>query len=359
MPRSEESRRKKNAAKAAFILTLIIVLLIYSNSIYLIIKDFRNPKFVLDMKKTEDFYSSQVEYYHCFTSLMEFREQNSFVPDYKVGINISIEKKLFKEVIFSISIVDEGILKLCSNTWYFHIVIANNEQIKAIFPGGPSGYKQPSSSCHAYAEKWNLNTYLNRYYENALIIRQNGKNYYFPQTTLKNGFGKYVYEEKGVLRWSEKDYQIFYRFIPDEIGEWDIFILVFDEEYKVRKEKEVLHWYIDEFESEFKDNAVGIEKFIIDIKEKKSEKASRTESILKILGIVSIITSLIFGSIYKVLRKKQEFFIQFYNTIRSDKEVFLLLILILVLIGFLTYFIWEAFLLLTLVLTLSILNYYI
>jgi len=319
---NENSKYKRNAAITAFFITMLIILYYYSSSILLIINDARNPNFILDMNKVEDNYRDQEGYYDGFNSLMEFKEENYFVPDYKVNVSLSFKEKSFEGIIFSIQFVDEGIVKLDPDTWYFQVVVTNNDQIKAIFP---------ESSFYGYREKWRLSTHRQGYYKNTLLIKQRGTEYYIPQDTLKKGIGKYVYvDSRGYLQWS-KDYQIFYKFIPDEIGEWNIYVLVFDDKYKDRKGKEINRDNMEEFE----DNAVAIEDFIIQFQEKGAKTLPRKGLILEIFGFIGI-----FVFFYELLERKQKFFVRLYDILLSNKDALLLLIAILILIAFLNYFIY-------------------
>ncbi|PKP57679.1 MAG: hypothetical protein CVT89_04125 [Candidatus Altiarchaeales archaeon HGW-Altiarchaeales-2] len=229
-----------------------------------------------------------------FDELTDYIGSYLYVPNYDSDIKITplqnpIQKgNLLK---FDVKINDTGIIPMDKSYFYIY-VIDPNKKLRGCFP------RCECRGDYKCNKRWSAlpNPFHDTIGKSLLFIEINDTRFGFYRESLIKGEGSYVFERYGVL-YSKEPSKFYYTFPADEVGNWEIYVLAFNEEYKDRH-GEILKDY-------WKD-IVKYEKNIITVKGK--EEAAPIETLLYVKIFVAIITSIItFISTFTQLNKAKNY----------------------------------------------------
>ncbi len=161
----------------------------------------------------------------------EYIERQAYVANYDADIYISISPEKISVgdyVRFKVNIVDKGIIPIQKPCFHFFITNPQGEAVSG-FTG--IGHLSQFSTLN----RWNTIDHYNDFYTDSLHYISDEKQYYLPRKTLIEGYGKYVYVNQNTLYWSDSPTEIVFQFKindnPSLIGQWQITLFVFDENY--------------------------------------------------------------------------------------------------------------------------------
>ena len=155
------------------------------------------------------------------SSLDEYVSKQVGVPDYHQSIylsygtrNVEMGNKLQVRVVIN----DIGNVEL--KRPYFYMFISNNEgKVVSVFP------KSVWVSTYYKIDSWDKNAP-----SDTLSLNFDGHTYLVPRTTLINGQGDY-WDGNSHVAGSQIWFEMEIPVNPDRTGEWNLYVLVFDEKY--------------------------------------------------------------------------------------------------------------------------------
>lgn len=162
--------------------------------------------------------------------LTDLVEHRRYVPNYDTEIYIQFDNSKFElgdYVLFKIRIVDSGIITLEKPYFYAFLVNPLKEAVLS-FPDTIH-----SVSSHSKMPAWSTKDHYENFYRDCLHYQ----GLYLPRSTIIEGNSKYVYTYSNHLHWSESSEIVFQYPLKDDsnlIGNWNVYVFTYDEEYRDR-----------------------------------------------------------------------------------------------------------------------------
>lgn len=303
----------------------------------LILKKNQISKFEIPLEENSDNYDALSH-----DVLQEYINQKLYVSNYDAKITITPKKNYYildDNLMFKIKILDTGIISFTKP--FFYIILKDPEdKIRACFPSCSydsrkeyfTFWKMTSRPASSSSGHYNLK-------EEIMPLKKNDSLFGFYRESLIKGEGVYKFESNSKLHTSKDTVEYYFSFPLDEVGDWDIVVFVFDEEY-YNREGGIL------FQSSYREDnndLINYAKNIIDVKgqvEKVENETSNWQLFLKILAafIGSILT---FFAVFIPLNKYYDIVIEVLKKVYKEKQYWIGLIIILLIFLIMQYFIMR------------------
>lgn len=225
---NQEARARKIAFFIALPVALLILIAPFIPDVASYIREVNKPHtqpLIINMSKTD--LDSKI--------LDDMISQKMYVSNYNVEVFVNFDNGvvvLGNPVRFTLTIKDEGIVKLSKP--YFYVFIVNpDHKVRASFP---QVLYQGELSIWGKWPQWSTEDGPQGFHKDAMRLKNGENEYFVPRSTLIYGNGKYVYTSGGYLYWVQEPTYVKLEFTPKEIegdisGLWSIYTFVFDGTY--------------------------------------------------------------------------------------------------------------------------------
>lgn len=266
-----------------------------------------------------------------YNTLQEYLTTRLYVPNYDTKVTIVPSQHpiiIVDNLRFRVSMEDTGIIPLDSPYFYIYIVDPNNK-VRGCFP---------DCKFDRYVPFWNMTSKpasssgqgIYNLKTPILPVKINNALFGFYRESLVAGKGYYRYEKGDMFRASKSAVDFYYNFTPTSVGDWEVYVLVFNEEYNKRDGSGLFKKY----ERELNNDLVNYGKAVITVKnpgEVVVPKKSKWPFLLKMAAAL-IRSVLTFIAVYIPLDK---FYGKFMRFVRGAyREWYFYAGLILLLVGF-------------------------
>lgn len=261
--------------------------------------------------------------------LKEYINRKLYVPNYDAEIKITpYQNTIQKEdnLKFKISIKDRGILQL--DKAYFYIYILNPEKkVYGCFPSCKYEYSKRIPVWTMTSNPYSLTAGENYRLDVPILpIYKNNTLFTFYRESLIEGKGNYRFEYGNTLYFSKDQSEFYYTFPKTEVGDWEIYVLVFNEGYKDRNGD-----YLSNLNE--KQYLVNYAKNIIIVKGREEIIPKKTFDwklfIVKIF-VIFLAAAGAFTLVYSTLSKHYNKFYKFIEDTSNIKEYYVGLFIILI-----------------------------
>lgn len=278
-----------------------------------------------------------------YKNLQEYITRKLYVPNYDAEVTITPVAEniiLNNNLRFKIKVTDKGIMKL--NKPFFYIFLVDpDSQIRGCFPNCNYDTRKAYFDFWAMTSRPTSSSYGNYNLENEILpLKINNSLFGFYRESLLEGKGVYRFESSSTLYTSKESFNYYYNYQPDKVGDWEIYVLVFGEEYFKRESTVILY---QQYERNKNNDIVNYAKSIVTVKgagEIPISNESRWPIFFKILAafIGSILT---FFGVYVPFSKYYEKIMKFLHEVYKEKQYWIGLIVILLIFLIIQYLIMK------------------
>ncbi len=277
-----------------------------------------------------------------YETLQEYINQKLYVSNYDARITITPKENnyiLDDNLMIKIKILDNGIISFTKP--FFYIFLKDSEdKIRACFPDCSydsqkeyfTFWKMTSRPTSSSLGNYNLK-------KEIMPLKKNGTLYGFYRESLIEGEGVYRFESGSTLYTSKEVSEYYFSFPLDKVGDWEIIVFVFDEEYYNRKGDDLFRSYDRDDNNDLIDYAKNIIKVNGQMEEAQNE-ISKWPLFFKVLAafIGSILT---FFAVFIPLNKYYDKVIEVLKKVYKEKQYWIGLIIILLIFLIMQYFIMR------------------